>query len=85
MIFMSHENPFGDVLGWAIGEPQGVQDIGVGCQGGEVPVRVARVAGELAEDECPAAPRGAFMLVAGCDGAQVIVDEVEDTQGGVLG
>ena len=51
----------------------------------EVPVRVARVAGELAEDECPAAPCGAFMLVAGCDGAQVVVDVVEDTRGGVLG
>lgn len=65
--------------------PRACRTSGWGVRAVEVPVRVARVAGELAEDECPAAPCGAFMLVAGCDGAQVVVDVVEDTRGGVLG
>jgi hypothetical protein len=51
MIFMSHERPFRDVLGRTIGEAQGVEDIGVGRQGGEVPVWVVGVASELVADE----------------------------------
>ena len=56
MIFMYHARSIGDALGWAIGELQGVQDITVGCQGGEVPVWVAWIAGELAADQHPAGP-----------------------------
>jgi hypothetical protein len=51
MIFMSHKRPLGDVLGRTIGEAQGVEDIGVGCQGGEVPVWIVGIPSELVADE----------------------------------